>query len=111
MKFALFSKLYQEAKEYEDMDMYIAERGWQEWMDSYPEESIGDMLRVIYALYNNTVKEMRAERDLSRAEFCRRYDKPVRTVEDWDSGKGGVSDGEKMLIAYTFFLEDILDGR
>ena len=34
-----------------------------------------------------TIKEIREYSGLSRAEFSRIYDIPVRTLEDWESGK------------------------
>ena len=109
MKFELYSKLYQEALAYDDVEMYISERGWQEWMDVYGEDHadrIADILTVIYTLAHSTVKDMREAHGLSRAEFCRRYFTKVRTVENWDAGVRNVLDSEKMLIAYTFFVED-----
>lgn len=32
-------------------------------------------------------EEIRNILGISRAEFCRRYNIPIRTVENWDSGK------------------------
>lgn len=32
-------------------------------------------------------KEIRSILGISRAEFSRRYEIPVRTLEDWDAGK------------------------
>lgn len=29
----LFTKLYGEAKTYDSLELYISERGWQDWMD------------------------------------------------------------------------------
>lgn len=34
-----------------------------------------------------TIKEIREKSGLSRAEFSRRYNIPVRTLEDWESNK------------------------
>lgn len=34
-----------------------------------------------------TIKEIREGLNISRAEFSRRYNIPVRTVEDWEAGK------------------------
>ena len=34
-----------------------------------------------------TIKEMREYLNVSRAEFSRRYNIPVRTLEDWESEK------------------------
>jgi len=103
MKYSLFGGLFQEAKNYGDVDMYIAERGWQEWMDDYGADKIADILSTIYKLAHSSVKEMRESEGLSRAEFCRIYLKKVRTVEEWDSGNNPVSESERMLMAYTFF--------
>ena len=33
-----------------------------------------------------TIKEMRELLGISRAEFSRRYDIPIRTLENWESG-------------------------
>lgn len=33
------------------------------------------------------IKEMRELLGISRAEFSRRYGVPLRTLEDWESGK------------------------
>lgn len=34
-----------------------------------------------------TIKEAREQAGLSRAEMSRRFEIPIRTLEDWDSGK------------------------
>lgn len=34
-----------------------------------------------------TIKEIREKSGISRAEFSRKYNIPVRTLEDWESGK------------------------
>lgn len=34
-----------------------------------------------------TTKEMREHLNVSRAEFSRRYNIPIRTLEDWESEK------------------------
>ena len=35
-----------------------------------------------------TIKEIRDLAGISRAEFSRKYNIPVRTLEDWEAGKG-----------------------
>lgn len=34
-----------------------------------------------------TIKEMRKHLNVSRAEFSRRYNIPIRTLEDWENEK------------------------
>ncbi|WP_373761271.1 helix-turn-helix domain-containing protein [Jeotgalibaca porci] len=103
MKFELFKTLYTEALEYgEDKEMYIAERGWQEWMQNYPPT---ETLEVIWSLAKGTVKENREKYNLSRAAFSRRNNIPTRTLENWDSGVNSPQDYVKMLIDYTLVEE------
>ncbi len=50
MKYTFIFTLYKEALEYSDIDMYITERGWQDWMDNYPNKDLGTLLSSIYNL-------------------------------------------------------------
>ena len=110
MKFQLYSKLYQEALTYDDVDMYIGERGWQEWMDDYGEDNVQQITSILKSIFNlahSTIKEMRETHKLGRAEFCRRYFKKLRTVENWDAGIVDTPEDQKMMIGYSFFIEDM----
>ncbi|WP_375180243.1 helix-turn-helix domain-containing protein [Enterococcus rotai] len=108
MKYELFATLYQEAFGYDDLEMYIAERGWQEWMDSFDNNKLGDILTSVYTLAKMTIKEMRETKKLSRAQFSRIYNIPIRTLENWDAETRKMTSYDKMLIAYTFFMDDFL---
>ena len=35
----------------------------------------------------NAIKEAREQAGLSRAEMSRQFEIPIRTIEDWESGK------------------------
>ncbi|NQK21601.1 hypothetical protein HO515_10415 [Streptococcus suis] len=102
MKFELFNQLYIEALEESDLEYYIAERGWQDWMESYAAQDIADILTTIYTLASSTLAESRG---CSRAEFARRFDIPVRTLEDWDSGKRVPPMYVKKLIDFARFMD------
>lgn len=101
MKFELFKTLYEEAIEYDDLEYYIAERGWQEWMDEYSAEEIAGILNRIYRLAKNPLKDTR---EVSRAEFSRQYDIPIRTLENWDDGSREMPCYLKTLIDYAQFM-------
>lgn len=103
MEYSLFLNLYSEALKYSDVDMYIAERGWQEWMDEFPEEQLGPMLQHIYLLATNYLADIRKYYKLSRAAFARMFEIPIRTVEDWEAGKRKMSAWQKPLICYALF--------
>ena len=100
MKYELFVKLYAEALEYVDVDLYIAERGWQDWMAGF--ENPGQVLKSIYSLAYMTTKQIRESGGYSRAAFSRAYSIPIRTLEDWDAEVRTAPDYVKMMIAYTF---------
>ena len=100
MKFDLFKQLYNEALEIASLELYVAERGWQEWMEEYEPQEIADILTKIYTLANNPLKDTRS---VSRAEFARQYNIPVRTLQDWDLGNRTPPIYVKMLIDFAQF--------
>ncbi|OHX28316.1 hypothetical protein Javan273_0003 [Streptococcus phage Javan273] len=101
MKFELFKTLYDEAIESENLEYFIAERGWQDWMEDYQADEIAIILTKIYNLATNELKDTR---DVSRAEFARQYNIPARTLQDWDLGKRTPPTYVKMLLDYATFM-------
>lgn len=99
MKFNLFKQLYTEALEEAGLENYI-ERGWQDWMDDYSPNMVADLLTRIHTLANNPLKDTR---DVSRAEFARTYDVPIRTLESWDADERQAPRYVKMLIDFAQF--------
>ena len=101
MKFELFKELYLEAAESENLEHYIDERGWQDWMNEYSVEETAEVLKDIYNLATNDLKDTR---DVARAGFSRQYDIPVRTLEDWDNNKRTPPQYVKTLLNYAQFM-------
>lgn len=106
MKYELFSSLYAEALGYADVDMFVGERGWQDWMDAYPTEQIADMLQDIYFLAHASIREVREKHGYSRAAFARLFRVPIRTNEDWDKDPKLIKDYVKIPICYALFESD-----
>ena len=52
-----------------------------------------------------TITEMRKHLNVSRAEFSRKYNIPVRTLENWESGKSKCPDYVRQLLERAV-LED-----
>lgn len=108
MKYKLFTELYKEAKEYSNVNMYIAERGWQEWMNYYDDPmEITKILNTIFRLSNSPLEESRKKIYSKRTEFARIYEYSNRTVQEWEYNK--IKEGDKMIIDYTFFMEELLN--
>ena len=103
MRFKLFSQLYDDALEYRDCDMFIAERGWQDWMDAYANSGadVGLVLIKIWDIAHMDIKAMRATLGLSQAAFSLRYTIPARSIENWEAGIRNPPAYLTKLIAYT----------
>lgn len=104
MKFSLFKELYSEALEDTTLEFFIAERGWQEWMEEYEPDEVAELLSRIYGLANNPLKDTR---QVSRAEFGRQYGIPVRTLQDWDLGNRSAPEYVKLLIDFAQFTNGL----
>lgn len=101
MTYKLFLSLYSEALSYADTDMFIGERGWQDWMDEYPTEKLGTLMQEIYFLANSDLKTIRHKYGYSRAAFSRLFNIPIRSLENWDLGSRQMPDYLKILICYA----------
>ena len=101
MKYEVYKELYKEAIGYDNKEYYIGERGWQQWMDGYSADEVAIILEAIYKLANATLKDTR---EGSRAEFARRYNIPVRTLENWEAGTREAPAYVKELINYTILI-------
>ena len=84
--FDLFTRLYSEAKQYDDVDLFTSERGWQDWMDNFSTQEV--------------------KLNYSRVALSRAYYIPLRTLENWDR-KQNMPDYVEVLIKYTFFIKEI----
>ena len=89
MDYATYAQLWAEATQYADFDLYVAERGWQGWMDAYADRSdsaVLDTLQRIWDMAHDGTRAMRRLLGSSQAAFAARFGIPTRTVENWESG-------------------------
>ena len=107
MNYELYLRLYSEAKSYADVDMYIAERGFQDWMEPYTETEVVDILRTIFNISGMTFKDLREAIGLSRIQFSRSYSIPIRSLENWDAGAREAPEYVLDLVSYTIFLSTL----
>lgn len=108
MKYEVFSKLWNEAAEYDSEEMFISERGWQEWMDRYGDaDKIALILKTIYHYANSGIREIREDHKLSVPKFSALFSISRRTVQDWEYGNNRTPEYVKKLVAYAL-MENIL---
>ena len=108
VNYPTFIRLYDESMQYDDIDMYIGERGWQDWMgDESNTEKVIEILQTIYDLSRMTFPEIRSLLGFSRAEMSRQYQIKIRTLESWDSEKDkkNIIDYAKGLLLYAIFCD------
>ena len=88
-----------------DLFAFVAERGWQEWMDEFAEDNpdiIPDLLFNTYDFAKMTLAEVRERYGLSRAAACRIFHVPIRTFEDWER-KNQIPEYTKCLLCYALY--------
>lgn len=105
LDFCVFAKLHEEAKLYSDLDMYIAERGWQFWMEQYSDEEIADILKTVYQFSKMNITELRNILGISRAEMQRKFLIPKRSLENWEAEVNTPPEYLVRFLAYSIFLK------
>ena len=106
--YELFLILYDEAKQYNSLEWFISERGWQAWMNNFEVEVIAQILEIIYEYSRCTIKDIRNKLNISRATFSRIYNIPIRTIENWDTIPSKIPVYTEELIKYTLFVKEMM---
>lgn len=106
IRFKTYKQLYSEAKEYNNIDMYIMERGWQDWMDDMSVDEIADLLRNIHTITHEGIKGILDITGDKITVFCHKYATKYRTVQKWLSGEREAPEYTIMLLGYAV-LSDI----
>lgn len=108
MTYKVFNSLIRDALEAENEEMFVAERGWQEWMDECEDDTdaiVSDM-QNIWDLAHLTIKEMRQRTGWTQAKFAERFGIPLKTLESWESG--GSASSRKCSIYQKLCLAEVL---
>lgn len=105
--YATFVKLYGEAKESSNLDLFIAERGWQDWMNSFGPSGIFKIMEGIFFLSKSSLAEIRKKYGYSRVGLSRKYYIPARTLQGWDDGSRTAPEYVTLMLYYTLFLDAV----
>jgi len=87
MTYKTFYQLFGEALESSSADIFVAERGWQDWMDTEmggDSDAVMEVLQRIYLVAHMTLAEIRAVTGLTQVKFAERFCIPRRTVQNWE---------------------------
>lgn len=106
-----FRTIWHSALDYttDQRDLYIAERGWQSWMDEFGDDTAAIIctLDSIYDMAHMGCKGIRALTGLSQQAFCMAYGLPRRTVEDWESKRREPPTHSLMMLGFAVLSDSI----
>lgn len=99
--FETFKSLYLDAKKYDNVNVYIMERGWKNWMNDIGDSTaIANLLRDIYHMSHDGFKAIKDSfktmRQLS-STLCI----PYSTVQKWAAGTNNPQEYLLLLLAYA----------
>lgn len=86
MTYNTFAELVSDALETTDFDRFLAERGWQDWMEEYGDDTdrmVAD-LRNIFDVAHMSLADIRHSAGLTQAATAKRFSIPRRTYENWE---------------------------
>lgn len=97
----LFFKLYHDAKNRPNCELYIAEYGYPDYFDDISNDAteVVRQLTEIHKLAHMTVKEMIAAAGMSQTTFAKYFDIPLRTVQEWCGGRRQMPEYLKLMAA------------
>lgn len=104
MRFGLFSKLYDIAKEYDNVEYFIE---CQKNDEKIEYENAVLLLRFIHDTSHMSIRDIREYLGMTRPQFCEYYEIKMRTLEDWEYGKNPVPQRLLKLLSYTL-VEDFI---
>lgn len=113
-----FRSIWFSAQEYapEQHDLYIAERGWQGWMDEFGEEGTFSIIRVLDAIYtmaHGGISAIRSVTGMSQISFSAAYGIPRRSVENWERDSSETREAREapsytqMLLGYAVLTDQL----
>lgn len=102
INFDTYCRLYSEAREYDNIDKYIMERGWQEdWMNEFTADKIADLLRDIHTISREGFNGILETDGTKLTAFCKRYLIPYSTAQKWKLGDNVPAEYTMLHLGYV----------
>lgn len=97
----LFHKLWFDALNQSNLEMYVSEYGYPDWFDEISPDSsaVIDVLEGIHKVAHMSIRDMISQSGLTQSAFAIKFCIPLRTVEDWATGKRKCADYTRLMIA------------
>lgn len=113
MNYNIFATLFNEAREYNNFEMYLSERGWQDWMNDYADsDEIVSVMEEIYALGKKSTAEIVKDyKEMCGHSILGECEIPYRTLQNWSLGTREPAPYVICLIAYAIFESEEVDEK
>lgn len=97
----LFARLWKNALEQPSKEMYIAEYGYPEWFDEISPDPVKAtyILGQIHDAAHMSIRDIISAAGLTQSAFAVKFCIPLRTVEDWATGKRKCKDYDRLMFA------------
>lgn len=97
----LFWKLYHDAKEQPEAELYIGEYGYPDYFDDISTDAneVVRKLMEIHQIAHMTMAEVVERSELGASGFARFFEIPLRTVQNWIYGQRPCPDYIKLMTA------------
>lgn len=108
----MFLKLWQDALAQKNRELYIAEYGYPDWFGEISRDAaeVVSVLEVIHDAAHMTIRELIEKAGMTQAAFACHFCIPLRTVEDWATGKRKCADYIRLMMAKELGLLNIAAG-
>lgn len=106
INYPTFTGLYRQAQQEDSLDMYINERGWQDWMSDNTDEVV-TLLTTIHEIARSDFSALRKLLNIPQASMIALYCIPRRTLQSWESGERVPPDHVKMLMSYAVIMDSL----
>ena len=109
MKYLDFRNIYLSLDDCDSEEMFIHERGWQDWMEEYADDESGEkitnILHDVWCMKGNIVKGLKSVFGLTQKKISEEYGIPIRTVEQWSSELKKIPPEKACMLAFCVFTD------
>lgn len=108
----LFCKLWKDALVQPNREFYIAEYGYPGWFDEISTD-VSDVLHKlgnVHDVAHMSIRDILAVSGMTQAAFAEMFCIPLRTVEDWATGKRKCADYIRLMICRELKILEVRHG-
>lgn len=102
----LFARLWEDALKQSNRELYIGEYGYPDWFDEISTDA-SELVRIlenIHDVAHMSVRDIITASNLTQRAFAVKFCIPLRTVEDWATGKRKCADYIRLMFAKNLGL-------